>query len=407
MADSRLVVTISGVALSLLLYENARSVGDQMGFLLGEILVFVTKKFTDSDKQVEHVRIHIDIDSVVACPIVDLIQDSTGKVKEDTLKDITRDKSKRVVGWFRFRQNASLVPTLRDRILHKQFALHFSNGNNSNEELFVACFLNSSVSNKKGTHKYRHVFLRHKKGVFEPIPLKINNLGADASRHDGSDYKPIPRRESTQEPNAFDKIIESLKPDISNMSGVESVTAIERAAERHLASLIPLVNETDREVYELEKQVQEMRAKILARKQVSANERLQGNKPEREISSQMEHDKTAAFKNQNVWKTDILNTVCKDITKPENEFLLKNEIMVTNKTRNIMTASVKNINQERARTLNLRKDAPSSTSQDPFANMMSELKMDIEESPVSTRTYSQVTKKEPDTSPNPSASSIV
>lgn len=47
--------------------------------------------------------------------------------------------------------------------------------------------------------------------MFEPISLKINNLGDDASRHDGSDYKPTPVRKSTRTPDSFTKLIESLK----------------------------------------------------------------------------------------------------------------------------------------------------------------------------------------------------
>lgn len=47
--------------------------------------------------------------------------------------------------------------------------------------------------------------------MFEPIPLRINNLGDDASRHDGSDYKPTPVRKSARLPDGFTELIESLK----------------------------------------------------------------------------------------------------------------------------------------------------------------------------------------------------
>lgn len=47
--------------------------------------------------------------------------------------------------------------------------------------------------------------------MFEPISLKINNLGGDASRHDGSDYKPTPVRKSTRTPDGFTELIESLE----------------------------------------------------------------------------------------------------------------------------------------------------------------------------------------------------
>lgn len=47
--------------------------------------------------------------------------------------------------------------------------------------------------------------------MFEPIPLRINNLGDDASRYDGSDYKPTPTRKLARAPDGFSELIESLK----------------------------------------------------------------------------------------------------------------------------------------------------------------------------------------------------
>ncbi|XP_077259514.1 BRISC complex subunit FAM175B isoform X2 [Temnothorax americanus] len=266
MADGDLLVTISGAALSLLFYENVRSVGEQMGFLLGEVLEFIVKTYTDSDNQVETVKIHINVETIVTCPLVDLLHDSTGWVNKEKLKDFVRDKSKQVIGWFHFRRNtSSLMPTMRDKILHKQFASHFS-GNNCREDFFLTCLLNASTSETHGTHKFRHVFLRHNRGMFEPIPLRINNLGDDASRHDGSDYKPTPVRKATRAPDGFTELIESLRLDMTRTSGLESAMMIQKAAERHLMSLIPKVCESDLEVAELERQVRELKDKIAAQR---------------------------------------------------------------------------------------------------------------------------------------------
>ncbi|XP_011700851.1 PREDICTED: BRCA1-A complex subunit Abraxas-like, partial [Wasmannia auropunctata] len=267
MADGDLLVTISGAALSLLFYENVRSVGEQMGFLLGEALEFIVKTYTDSDNQVETVKLHINVETIVTCPLIDLLHDSTGRINKEKLKDFVRDKSKQVIGWFRFRRNtSSLIPTMRDKVLHKQFASHFSGGNASMEEFFLTCLLNASTSETRGTHKFRHVFLRHKRGVFEPVPLRINNLGDDASRHDGSDYKPTPVRKSACLPDGFTELIASLKLDMTRKSGLDSAMVIQKAAERHLTSLIPKVCESDLEVAELERQVRELKDKIAAQR---------------------------------------------------------------------------------------------------------------------------------------------
>ncbi|KMQ85327.1 brca1-a complex subunit abraxas-like protein [Lasius niger] len=285
MADSDLLVTISGAALSLLFFENVRSIGDQMGFLLGEALEFIVKTYTDSDNQVETVKIHIseyncldalrllvnnerDVEAIVTCPLPDLLHDYTNRINTEKLKDFVRDKSKQVIGWFRFRRNTTnLTLTVNDKILHKQFASHFSGGNGCKEDFFLTCLLSASTSETSGTHKFRHVFLRrNKREIFEPISLRINNLGDDASRHDGSDYKPTPVKKSTRTPDGFTKLIESLNLDVARIGGLDSAMLIQRAAEQHLTSLIPKVCESDLEVAELERQVHELKTKIAAQK---------------------------------------------------------------------------------------------------------------------------------------------
>ncbi|XP_032678843.1 BRISC complex subunit FAM175B-like isoform X2 [Odontomachus brunneus] len=239
-----------------------------MGFLLGEALEFVIRSYTDSDNQVETTKIHINVEAIVTCPLLDILHNSTGRINKERLKDFVSDKSKHVIGWFRFRRSPiDLVPSLKDKLLHKQFASHFSGGNSCKEEFFLTCLLNTSASDRQGTHKFRHVFLRRKRGIFEPISLRINNLGDDASRHDGSDYKPTPARKSARTPDGFTELIESLNLDLTRAGGLDSAMAIQREAENHLISLIPKVCESDFEVAMLEQQVRELRTKVIAQRQ--------------------------------------------------------------------------------------------------------------------------------------------
>lgn len=95
----------------------------------------------------------------------DLLHKSIRIINKEKLKDFVRDKSKQVIGWFHFRRNTnSLTPTLNDKMLHKQFASHFSVVNGYKEEFFLTCLLNASTSETRGTHKFRHVFLRRFRG---------------------------------------------------------------------------------------------------------------------------------------------------------------------------------------------------------------------------------------------------
>lgn len=106
----------------------------------------------------------LDIEAVVTCPLPNSLHNSLGQINKEKLKDFLRDKSKQVIGWFRFRRDIGLVPTFRDKLLHKEFASYFSNDNGSKEEFFVTCLLSSSTSSEGGTYKFKHVFLRHRRG---------------------------------------------------------------------------------------------------------------------------------------------------------------------------------------------------------------------------------------------------
>ncbi|CAG5076456.1 Similar to EAG_01033: BRISC complex subunit FAM175B (Camponotus floridanus) [Cotesia congregata] len=137
MADNTSSVTISGAALSYLIYENVKTVSDQMGFLVGEVLTYVTKKVTDTDRQVDSTELHI-----------------IGKIDEGKLKEFVNGREKEIVGWYRFRLNSSLFPTLRDKVLHKQFENIFCDDDNDKQH-FIAGMLGYNVTEKKNTHKFR------------------------------------------------------------------------------------------------------------------------------------------------------------------------------------------------------------------------------------------------------------
>ncbi|XP_057340071.1 BRISC complex subunit FAM175B-like [Microplitis mediator] len=272
MADDKSFVTISGAALSLLIYENVRTVGDQMGFFLGEVLRYVTKKVTDADRQVDSTEIHINIRGIMPLPPTCSFYNSVGKIDESKLKDFVNNNDKEIVGWYRFRLNNSLFPSLRDKLLHKQFENIFSGGNNNDKQYFVAGMLSYSVTEKKNTHKLRLVLSQNKDGIHHPVQLKINNLGADASRLDGSDYKPTPIKQQNSVKDHFSKFVDTLQIDFERSPAIDSIVKINKAAERHLDNLVSAVLQSDRELMELEKEIENLQ------KEIEAN-RLENTEP--------------------------------------------------------------------------------------------------------------------------------
>ena len=95
----------------------------------------------------------------------DILQDALGRIDTEKLGNLIKNKEKRVVGWFRFRRHSFLQQTMRDKIMHKQFASHFVRFNDASEEHFIMLLLNASTTNAfNATHKYRHLCLQYKRG---------------------------------------------------------------------------------------------------------------------------------------------------------------------------------------------------------------------------------------------------
>lgn len=380
MADSDLLITISGAALSLLFYENVRCCGDQMGFLLGETLEFVVKTYTDADNQIETVKIHNNIETVVSCPLPELLHNSVGRLNKEKLKAFIRDQSKQVIGWFRFRRDTGLVPTIRDKMLHKEFVSHFSDGNGSKPEFFVTCLLSSSMSSERGTHKFKHVFLRQRRGTFEPVPVRINNLGIDPAMKDDSDYKPTPIRNSSDMPDAFTRLIESLSLDITRTSGLESAITIQKAAEQYLNELIPELCNTDHEVAELEKQVREFKLSRKARMNGSSNNVDKKNEVEKDHPGK-EGSKSERISPPRIESPDH---VYNDKRTSKDYSSTASQSLPSPKSKNTALYIEKSTNQNKSRKPNA--DAANNTVHEspPPANAASETKVDVGET-VSNR----------------------
>ncbi|KOX80689.1 hypothetical protein WN51_01977 [Melipona quadrifasciata] len=381
MADSDFLITILRPALSLLFYENVRSTGDQMGFLLGETVEFVIKSYSDLDNQVETVKIYNNIEAVVTCPLPNSLHNSIGKINKEKLKDFLRDTSKQVVGWFRFRRNVGLVPTFRDKLLHKQFASHFCNENGSKEEFFVTCLLSSSTSSEKGTYKFKHVFLRQNREIFEPVPLRISNLGSNSFAQEGLDYKPTPTKKSSNAPDVFTSFIESLNLDLTKTSAVESAIAIQKAAEEHLSQLIPDLCKSDLEVAELERQIKEFM--LNKKKKVNDNSK---KKIQITQSCEIEKDEFADGRQKSrkisLSKSESSDDTYQEFRTNKDHSTAISQTMAAHKPKNSATYIDKNIDQTKTRRSST--NIVNSPSQEPqSSNSISEMKVNITENVLS------------------------
>ncbi|KAJ8686942.1 hypothetical protein QAD02_022736 [Eretmocerus hayati] len=259
--DDEPLVTITGPALAMLLYEN-NTIMDQFGFLLGDVQVFVSTKVTDFDRDIEHRKLQINIKSIVAYPISAPFHDRIGQVDRGMVKKFLGDSFDRVVGWYHHRDNFPInVRSARDCVMHRHLSELFSNDLLPKYN-FLFYNLTFGESESSGTLKWKQLLYRAENARFKPLSFKIINLGADATRPDGTDYKPIPQISSGTK-DAFDQIYNEISNDLQRVQpGINAVNLVQKAAEAYLLKkLLPLIHESDRKLFALEQEVFEIRNK--------------------------------------------------------------------------------------------------------------------------------------------------
>ncbi|XP_023014637.2 BRISC complex subunit FAM175B [Leptinotarsa decemlineata] len=237
-------VSLSGPALSFLLYENAKCRFQQEGFLLGEIVHKETTTITDNDQRQLNISKTVKINSIMPCPHSHYFYNGAGKINGEKIIEFLGSQFKRVVAWYKYRGIVNTKFTLRDKIIHKQLIDFFS----IPSETFSCCLLSNDVTSNAATHSYTQFFLRYNNGGFDKLPILIPNLSDSNTGYKNSE----PASET------FNKILRGLKIDKKTTQGLIAITKIQNALQKHIDVVVENLSESERYLFELEKEVKEL-----------------------------------------------------------------------------------------------------------------------------------------------------
>ncbi|VVC44782.1 Hypothetical protein CINCED_3A024839 [Cinara cedri] len=166
--------------LSFTKYNCVKEQGNQFGFLIGERKIKVSNIITDESLNNTITEETICVHS--SFPLVDFVDSLCSNPMQIDLKKLKSflqkcpgNYEKSIIGWYRFRKNSVLTPSISDIRFHTQLSTFFDKISIQSNK-FLLCMFNHNFANNLD-HNFSHIFYRCENGKsLSPIKVDIVNM---------------------------------------------------------------------------------------------------------------------------------------------------------------------------------------------------------------------------------------